>query len=412
VEHFLKQIVRFYQGFDKILLNLSGTFLQRFLRGKCTMKRHKGNVYFDEKRNSWYARITFTDLTGKRKDIKKKVENKSDGNDFLKKIINIYDNSGTKGIDSERLTFDALVDYYEEIYCKPPTYVKGKKVAGLRSFVSVKVYLKIFREYFGRTRLKVLTYDDIYKYRLNRLSTSTHQSNQRSIATVNRELAYLRRLLNIAERNSWIQRNPFKLGDSLISLSDEVKRERILTDAECQRLIDACTERRSHLKPIIIMALDTGCRLGEILKLQWKDVNFNSGIITIQAFNTKTMRERKLAITQRLNFELNNLLSSFPQDENDLVFCVKEVRQSFKTACKIAKLTNLRFHDLRHCHASKLDSLGFSIAAIGKQLGHTSDSRVTLRYINRNEESTRQVANVLDSFYLSQEVTSESSFSN
>jgi integrase len=212
-------------------------------------------------------------------------------------------------------------------------------------------------------------------------------------------LAYLRRLLNIAERNSWIPKNPFKLGDSLIHSVDEVKRERILNVEECQRLIDACNGRRSHLKGIIIFALDTGCRLGEILKLCWKDVDLHSGIITIQAFNTKTMRERKVATTQRLQTELENILESFPQTENDLVFSVSEVRKSFKSACKIAELSDLRFHDLRHVHASFLDSLGFSIASIGKQLGHSSDSRITLRYINRNKEATRKVADALDAFH-------------
>lgn len=365
------------------------------------MKSNKGYVFFDEKRNCWYARITFTDETGKRKDIKRKVENKSEGNKLLRKLITTYDNAGIKGIKAENVTFSDLANYYEEIYCKPPQYINRRKVAGLRSFVAVKGYLKVFREVFGGIKLKSLNYDSLYRFRLQRLSTPTHQSEQRSIATVNRELAYLRRLLNIAERNSWILKNPFKLGDPLIHAADEVKRERILTIEECQRLIDACEGRRSHLKGIIIFALDTGCRLGEILKLCWKDVDLDFGIITIQAFNTKTMQERKVAITQRLQIELVSLLESFPQSEDDLVFSVSEVRKSFKSACKIASLSDLRFHDLRHVHASILDSLGFSIAAIGKQLGHSSDSRITLRYINRNKEATRQIANVLDEFHIS-----------
>lgn len=365
------------------------------------MKSNKGYVYFDDKRNNWYARITFTDNSGKRRDIKKKVANKTEGNNLLQTIIETYNNSGLKGFEAEKITVADLISYYEEIYCKPPHYVNGKKVSGLRSFVAVRGYLKVFREHFGDLKLKSLTYDNLYNFRLTRLSTSTHQSGQRSIATVNRELSYLRRLLNIAERNEWIKKNPFRLGDPLIQQSDEVKRDRILTAEESQRLIDACFDRRSHLKPIIIFAFDTGCRLGEILKLQWKDVNLDSGLITIQAFNTKTMKERNVAITQRLQTELENLLSSFPYSENDLVFSVSEVRASFKTACKVAGLSDLRFHDLRHCHASMLDSLGFSIASIGKQLGHSSDSRVTLRYINRNKESVRQVANSLDDFYKS-----------
>ena len=288
--------------------------------------------------------------------------------------------------------------------------MNGRKIAGLRSFVNVKGYIKVFREHFGSSKLKSLTYDDLRAYRLNRLSTSTHQSKQRSIATVNRELAYLRRLMTIAERNNWIDKNIFKRGDALIHSADEVKRDRILTIQECQKLIDACTERRAHLKPIVIAVLDTGCRLGELLKLQWKDVDLQSGVITIQAFNTKTMRERTVAITQRLKIELENLLSAFPQSENDLVFGFKEIRKGFKSACKIAGFPNLRFHDLRHVHATNLDSLGFSIAAIGKQLGHTSDSKITLRYINRHVEATKKVANALDGFH--QLVNVETELSN
>lgn len=366
------------------------------------MKCHKGYIFFDEKKNCWFARITFSDELGKRKDIKRKVENKTEGDKLLRKLIDEFNKSGVKGFDIEKINFLDLINYYEGIYCRPPQYVNGRKVAGLRSVVGVKGYLKVFRQYFGTMKLKSLRYDHLYKFKLDRLSTSTHQSSQRSIASVNRELAYLRRLLNIAERNNWIVKNPFKSGDSLIHQADEVRRDKILTSEECCRLLDACSGRRSHLRPIVIAALDTGCRLGELLKLCWKDVNFDAGIITIQAFNTKTMQERHVAITQRLKEELEELIFSFPQKEDDLVFGLKEIRKGFKNACRAAGFPDLRFHDLRHVHASLLDSLGFSIAAIGKQLGHSSDSKVTLRYINRNEESTRQVANVLDSYLESQ----------
>jgi len=55
------------------------------------MKSNKGYVFFDEKRDGWYARITFADETGKRKDIKRKVENRTNGNKVLKTLIAAYD---------------------------------------------------------------------------------------------------------------------------------------------------------------------------------------------------------------------------------------------------------------------------------------------------------------------------------
>jgi integrase len=269
--------------------------------------------------------------------------------------------------------------------------------------VAVKGYLKVFREHFGGLKLKSLTYDDLRSFRIKRLSTSTHQSKQRSIATVQRELAYLRRLLTIAERNDWIEKNPFKRGDALIHSADEVKRERILTSEECQRLINACIDRRAHIRPIVVAALDTGCRLGELLKLCWSDVDLDYGIIVIQAFNTKTMRKREVAITSRLQIELENLWQSFPQDKNNLVFGVSEIRVGFKSACKEAELTDLRFHDLRHCHASKLDELGFSLPEIASQLGHTQ-IQTTMRYVNRHKTSIKKVARLLDSALVSESI--------
>ena len=74
----------------------------------------------------------------------------------------------------------------------------------------------------------------------------------------------LRRMLNVAQREGWILRNPFAAGDSLISLADENKRERILTREEEMKLLAACdTPQRAHLKGIIICAIDTGMRQGE-----------------------------------------------------------------------------------------------------------------------------------------------------
>jgi integrase len=71
----------------------------------------------------------------------------------------------------------------------------------------------------------------------------------------------LRRMLNVAQREGWILRSPFAAGDSLISLADENKRERILTREEEIKLLAACeSPQRAHLKAILICALDTGMR--------------------------------------------------------------------------------------------------------------------------------------------------------
>lgn len=360
------------------------------------MKARKGYVY-EEKAGRWYARFTYTDNGGRRHNVKRRVRSKSHGNDVLKQLIREFDKGGAEQVEAGRVDFNQLCDFYEKHYLMDAKYVNNRKVAGLRSASSVRGYVKVFRQHFGRQRLKDVTYEHIRTFRNLRLCGSTHQSKQRSLATVNRELAYLRRLFNIAERNGWVTKNPFKKGDALIHTSDEVKRERILTPAEERNLLSHCTGRRTHLKPLIVAAIDTGCRQGELFKLRWSDVNFATGVITIRAFNTKTMRERSVSLTNRLRSELITLIKRETKSD-ELVFGIKaDVRGSFRRTCKEAGLVGLRFHDLRHTHATRLDELGFSLAKIGGQLGHTV-VQTTLRYVNRDSAAVQQVAVALDRF--------------
>jgi len=205
-------------------------------------------------------------------------------------------------------------------------------------------------------------------------------------------------MLNMALREGWILKNPFNCGEPLISLANETKRERILTGEEEIRLLAACTESRAHLRPILIFLLDTGCRQGEAFTLTWRDIDLEARLITIQAFNTKTARERQVAITARLEGELRRLFDASNKSPDALVFGIRSnIRTSFGSACSLAGVKGLRRHDLRHTHASRLDDLGFSLAKIGCQLGHTV-LQTTLRYVNRDKASIKQVATALDSF--------------
>lgn len=359
------------------------------------MRARTGYVYQNKKSGTWYGRVTYVDQKGKRKNVQRRADNKEHAKEVLKKLVRTLDDGDSRTLDGERFTFRDLADYYTENYVQEAQYANGRKVAGLRSSVTVQGYVKVLQRHFGGQRLSTITYDDLRALRAQRLKTSTQQSAHRSLTTVNREMAYLRRMLNIAERNGWIQRNPFQMGDALIHTADEVKRERLITTEEEERLLAECVGPRAHLRPIIICALDTGMRQGEILKLCWRDVDFQAGVITVAAFNTKTLRERQVSITARLASEFDRLCTSRHRDA--LVFGLSDVRQGFKRACQEAELSGLRFHDLRHTHASRLDDLGFSLAKIGGQLGHTV-LQTTLRYVNRDKTAVRQVATALDIF--------------
>jgi hypothetical protein len=165
------------------------------------MKQRTGQIFQNKKNGELTARICYKNNNGKRTAVQRRAENKTDATKILKELLETLENAGRKALDAEKITVNDLCDYYQNHYAKPPQYVNGRKVAGLRSPVQIKGYLKVFRESFGGLKLKALTYDDLREFRAERLLTPTRQSAQRAMASVNRELAYFRRILNIAERN-------------------------------------------------------------------------------------------------------------------------------------------------------------------------------------------------------------------
>jgi integrase len=206
-------------------------------------------------------------------------------------------------------------------------------------------------------------------------------------------------MFNVAQREGWILKNPFGSGDSLISVADEQKRERILTRAEETKLLAACeTSQRAHLKGILICALDTGMRQGEIFSLRWRDVDIENGLVNIQAFHTKTMKERQVAMTTRLALELEQLKARAPDNPNGLVFGINDnVKRSFGAARSDAGLQDLRFHDLRHTAATRLVGAHVPLSEVGRVLGHTQ-ANTTYRYVNANIETAKRTAAALDAF--------------
>jgi integrase len=201
-------------------------------------------------------------------------------------------------------------------------------------------------------------------------------------------------MLSVAEREGWIKKNPFRSGEPLIRPGDERPRERILTREEEGRLLAACTGRRSHLQPIVIAALDSGLRRGELLGLRWEDVDLSRRTIHITARNSKTSRERTVAMTTRLAA----LVESLPVTGDRVFGIADNVKRSFKSVCRIADVDGIRFHDLRHTFASRLVRAGVPIAEVARALGHTTLT-TTYRYVNADRETAERTARALDALY-------------
>ena len=351
-----------------------------------------------ERRGGIFARITFTDEQGKRREVELKANNRTHAKELIKEKLRELDDHGERVIDAAQMTFADLAEYYRENYLVEPEYIDGRKVAGLRSYYGLGIRLDMLKEHLGKHKIRAITHGDLKRFRALRLKTPTKHNRARSITTVNREMGLLRRVLNVAVHNGWILRNPFEMGDNLITPGDEKKRERIITREEEERLLVVCTDRRAHIRPIIICALDTGMRKGEILKLTRSDLDFEKRLITVRAFNTKTMRERQIAMTARLAVELEALCRKLPDDPDIPVFGISDdFKRAFNSARRVAGLSDVRFHDLRHTHATRLIGGHLPLSEVGRLLGHTQ-ANTTYRYVNADQTTARRAAALLDDF--------------
>ncbi len=176
-------------------------------------------------------------------------------------------------------------------------------------------------------------------------------------------------------------------GSKAIDADAETAKTRTLTDAEEMRLLTSCTGTRAieykrkgktltaeidannpHLKAMILLGLDSGMRRGEILTLDWTDIDLDADVIKILGTHTKTQKKRSVPMTRRTKAELLAL----PNFEScGRVFPFGDFKRSWATALRLAKIDGLTFHDLRRTFVTRLQAGGVSIGIAAELAGHS-----------------------------------------
>lgn len=153
-----------------------------------------------------------------------------------------------------------------------------------------------------------------------------------------------------------------------------------------------------HLMPMVLVALNTGLRRGELFGLKWTDVNLPGKLLTVTAHNAKSRKARHLP----LNMEAHDALTRWKkQAGGELVFPgagggrLTNVNKSWDGLVTEAGLVDFRFHDLRHDFASKLVMAGVDLNTVRELLGH-SDLKMTLRYAHLAPDRLSDVVSLLD----------------
>lgn len=228
-----------------------------------------------------------------------------------------------------------------------------------------------------------ITHESLGRYVNERLNTSSPRTgNPLSTATVNREMSCLRRLLTWAEKRGLIERNPMT---GFPQCKEPHHRERVLSQDERRRLIEAAREKGSPYHEIVLLALHCGLRQAEILTMTWACVDLNPEEPAVHLLKTKSGRRRKVP----LSVELAALLGKLPR-ESGYVFPspgnpakpLGQPKRAWAAIAKAAGLEDLRFHDLRHTAATTIvQALKGDIGTARDVLGH-ADISTTARYLN------------------------------
>jgi integrase len=213
-------------------------------------------------------------------------------------------------------------------------------------------------------------------------------------ATVRKELNALKHLFRLAvEEWAYILVSP---AQGVKPPKKPADRVRFLQPGEMKVVVDACP---AWLQPVVLLAVATGMRRGEILALRWLDVSLELGIILLP--QTKNGDGRSVSLNQTALKVLRSVpvrLDTKPTDKLFPDVTPAQVSEHFTRLCRKAGILDFHFHDLRHTHASWLRQNGTQLDVIAKQLGHR-DLRMTARYAHLADVQVQGAVAALDTVF-------------
>ncbi len=344
--------------------------------------------------------------TGKYKYLWETVKgNKKDAQKRLTELLNQADN-GT--LAHPKGTLGEFIRQWLTDYAKPnlaPTSYQGYE----------SIYLSGIAPTLGSIPLKDLRPNHIQEYISTKLATGVSNTTVRHHAT------FLHSVLETAVKWQLLARNPV----DAVSMPKTVKQEmRTLDEQQADRILKEAQGTRYY--PIFALALYTGMRQSELLALQWRDVDLlmaelnisksshrlNTGEFVIQG--TKTAKSsRRIALSPNtcliLRAHLENEMARCAQlgvtfSNDRLLFCEYDgkplipatIRQYWQRLIKRLGYPHIRFHDMRHTHATLMLKQGISPKVIQERLGHATISTTLDIYSHVTPGMQRQAVESFD----------------
>ena len=252
--------------------------------------------------------------------------------------------------------------------------------------------------FFGNKSLSDITTVDINTFISSKDMTKLNTSYRKVIKVI------LNGILQLAFKEGLINSNPTPLAESIKKTQNEITP---LSKEEIVKLLEV-SKSYGLLYYIVKLALETGMRRGELLGLHWSDIDFDKGTITIRRtlYNDQTIGTPKTDKSRRTIYVSKDTLKellSIKKEGYEPVFTITgkylkatAMYAKFKRMVQKAGLrSDIRFHDLRHTHATLLIGHGIDIKTVSERLGHSSVTVTLDRYTHVLKENDKKAAELV-----------------
>lgn len=318
-------------------------------------------AYKDDKTGKWETLFYYTDYKNeKRKKHKRGFNTKKEALEFEREFL-------AQSQFSIEMTFKSLYSLYHN---DMESRIK-------KTTMETKEYIvkKRILPFFENMKVKEIKPIHIRKWQSDLLKTDYSKTYLKSIYN------QLTAIFNYAVRFHNLDKNPCHVAGSIGKKdADEMQ---ILTLQEFNKMIDYVTDKENKFFYIVLFW--TGMRKGELLALTYEDVDFENKTISINknfqiVKNERVITDPKTPKSKRV-IAVNDIVlncikemwdTAYKPNKTDTIFYVSKysLKRQLDTACKRAKVPQIRIHDLRHSHASYLLSNGINIVILSRRLGH------------------------------------------
>lgn len=310
-------------------------------------------------------------------------------------------------LEQERDRLQRLADKGEPLVAKIPSsfgdYADAwleRKKATAKGYGTLKGHVgKHLKPAFGRKSLDAISVGDINKWIAGQRATLKP-------ATVQRQMATLNAILNDAVRSGELDRNPTDRADRIRNIE---ARDRFVTDSEWQAILAAADkienekadraellpfEKRGWLRDFVTWAYHSGMRRSEIINLTYSSLReLEPGHTVVEVTGTKSGKSRFVTCTPEMLaiVERSKELEREEGDERIFPLSLTTAKRALTKLWKATGLQDVRLHDLRRTHATKLLLSGIDVRTVAGRLGHTGSTMLAKHYaVDRGDKQAAE----------------------